>query len=115
MIGYRIVLHNIRTMQLHLASISVLVFVILVSVHAHRSFNRESYAVNDVKITVETDHVARTVDKHFLSYCIDSYVFQPDVRWLKFNFRFDLSLFESFQILSSMSKCPMNFLNTRVI
>ena len=40
-----------------------------------------------VFVEVNADVVVNEVDPRFLSYCVDSDMFDPNIRWLKFNFR----------------------------
>lgn len=50
--------------------------------------NDEEVKVSEeVKVDVNTQHVVNVVEDFYISFAIDSYIFQSDVHWLKFNFR----------------------------
>lgn len=56
--------------------------------HEEIGSNRMSRNVEVVRVSLDTSRIINVVDDCFLSFALDSFLMDPSVHWLKFNFRF---------------------------
>lgn len=67
---------------------------------------------DEVKVVVDTEHVVNVVEDFYISFNIDSYIFESNVRWLKFNFRLVQRCL--FRMISRLCHCPWLLRNAQL-